>query len=115
MNKYIPKGTPEKIYLDLGFDPLETIDNDFDSLLSVTWSKDNASGSGVEYVRADIANNQLSELISSVAPIIRAGNRDILRSAYLMKSTTQESYNALAESIRLEHKELYDLINELKK
>lgn len=50
-----PKGTPEKIYLDLGFDPLETISNDFDSILSVTWSKDNASGNGVEYVRADIA------------------------------------------------------------
>lgn len=48
------KNQPTSIFLDLGFDPLETISNDdFNSLLSVTWSKDNATGNGLEYVSLD--------------------------------------------------------------
>jgi len=43
------KNLPEKIYLDLGFTP--DMVTDFNDLKQVTWSKDNATGEGIEYVR----------------------------------------------------------------
>lgn len=46
---------PKRIYLDLGFDPAEE-DAPFSELDEVTWSADNASGHGIEYVRADLAD-----------------------------------------------------------
>jgi len=49
------KNIPERIYLDLGFEPSE--DDDFNVCDDVTWSKDNATGNGVEYVRKDIAED----------------------------------------------------------
>ena len=45
---------PDRIWLDLGFNPYE--DNvHFDNLHDLTWSQNNATGGGVEYVRADRA------------------------------------------------------------
>lgn len=49
---------PKRIWLDLGFDPtLE--DAAFSELHEITWSSDNASGHGVEYVRADLATRNM--------------------------------------------------------
>ena len=45
---------PERIWLDLGFNPYEE-DAHFSSLHDLTWSRDNATGNGIEYVRADRA------------------------------------------------------------
>lgn len=45
---------PERIWLDLGFNPYED-DVHFSHLHDVTWSQNNATGGGVEYVRADLA------------------------------------------------------------
>ena len=45
---------PERIWLDLGFNPYEE-DAHFSSLHDLTWSRDNATGNGIEYVRADLA------------------------------------------------------------
>lgn len=44
------KNLPSKIYLDLGTPDAD----DFSDLKQVTWSKDNASGEGIEYVRKDL-------------------------------------------------------------
>ena len=55
--EYLPlavASAPDRIWLDLGFDPRET-DADFSDLNTPTWSADNASGHGIEYVRADRA------------------------------------------------------------
>lgn len=55
--EYLPlsvRSAPERIWLDLGFDQKET-DADFSDLNTPTWSADNASGHGIEYVRADLA------------------------------------------------------------
>lgn len=62
--------TPEKIYLDLGFDYPE--DFYFDELEEVTWSKDNASGEGIEYIRSDIAK---AEAANQYAKGIEAGRK----------------------------------------
>jgi hypothetical protein len=43
---------PDRIWLDLGFDPQDEAEIIFDDLHDVTWSADNASGNGIEYVRA---------------------------------------------------------------
>ena len=43
---------PERIWLDLGFNPYEE-DAHFSNLHDLTWSKDNATGDGIEYIRAD--------------------------------------------------------------
>ena len=45
---------PERIWLDLGFNPCEE-DAHFSNLHDLTWSQDNATGDGIEYVRADLA------------------------------------------------------------
>lgn len=45
---------PNRIWLDLGFDPADE-DITFDQLFEATWSQDNATGWGIEYVRADLA------------------------------------------------------------
>jgi len=44
---------PDRIWLDLGFDPQDEYEVVFHELHDVTWSQDNASGNGIEYVRAD--------------------------------------------------------------
>ena len=44
---------PDRIWLDLGFDPQDEYEVVFRELHDVTWSQDNASGNGIEYVRAD--------------------------------------------------------------
>jgi hypothetical protein len=46
---------PDCIWLDLGFDPQDEAEIYFQELHDVTWSQDNASGNGIEYVRADTA------------------------------------------------------------
>jgi len=43
---------PDRIWLDLGFDPQDETEVLFGELNDVTWSQDNASGYGIEYVRA---------------------------------------------------------------
>jgi hypothetical protein len=43
---------PDRIWLDLGFDPQDETEVLFGELHDVTWSADNASGYGIEYVRA---------------------------------------------------------------
>lgn len=45
---------PSRIWLDLGFNPADE-DITFDELFEATWSQDNATGWGIEYVRADLA------------------------------------------------------------
>ena len=42
---------PDRIWLDLGFDPQDEYEIIFHELHDVTWSQDNASGNGIEYVR----------------------------------------------------------------
>jgi len=44
---------PDRIWLDIGFDPQDEAEISFRELCDVTWSEDNASGYGIEYVRAD--------------------------------------------------------------
>jgi hypothetical protein len=44
---------PKRIYLDLG--SKEALEFEFKALDEVTWSADNASGTGIPYVRADLA------------------------------------------------------------
>jgi hypothetical protein len=46
---------PERIWLDLGFDPEFENEVSFSDLFDVTWSHDNATGNGIEYLRADLA------------------------------------------------------------
>jgi transglutaminase-like putative cysteine protease len=43
---------PKRIWLDLGFDPHED-EISFHELHEVTWSENNATGYGIEYVRVD--------------------------------------------------------------
>ena len=51
---------PERIWLDLGINPYEE-DAHFSNLHDLTWSQNNATGGGIEYVRADLAaHNSLS-------------------------------------------------------
>ena len=51
---------PKRIWLDLGFNPHED-DVHFSRLHDLTWSQNNATGDGIEYVRADLAaHNSLS-------------------------------------------------------
>ena len=51
---------PERIWLDFGFNPCEN-DVHFSHLHDLTWSQNNATGDGIEYVRADLAaHNSLS-------------------------------------------------------
>jgi len=64
----LPKNTPETIYLDLG-----TECNDFNDLTDVTWSKDNATGKGVEYIRKDIAEQKAKELAKIYANELVSG------------------------------------------
>lgn len=45
---------PKRIWLDLGFNPCED-DVHFSRLHDLTWSQNNATGDGIEYVRADLA------------------------------------------------------------
>ena len=45
---------PKRIWLDLGFNPCED-DVHFSHLHDLTWSQNNATGDGIEYVRADLA------------------------------------------------------------
>lgn len=52
---------PGRIWLDLGFDPGEQGNVDFSNLTELTWSANNATGDGIEYVRADLATPQLVE------------------------------------------------------
>ena len=49
---------PNRIWLDLGFDPSDDDEVSFHELIDVTWSHDNASGYGVEYVRVDTTQPQ---------------------------------------------------------
>ena len=44
---------PDRIWLDLGFDPSDEDEVSFHKLIDVTWSHDNATGYGIEYVRVD--------------------------------------------------------------
>ena len=45
---------PKRIWLNLGFNPCED-DVHFSRLHDLTWSQNNATGDGIEYVRADLA------------------------------------------------------------
>ena len=53
---------PKRIWLDLGFDPSDEDEISFNDLVDATWSHDNATGYGIEYVRADIAAHGIKEL-----------------------------------------------------
>ena len=52
---------PERIWLDLGFAPSDEDEISFNDLVDATWSHDNATGFGIEYVRADIAAHGFKE------------------------------------------------------
>lgn len=54
------KSAPERIYLDIGerFDCI--FPPRFDLLEGVTWSEDNATSHGIEYVRADLASQAVT-------------------------------------------------------
>ena len=62
---------PERIWLDLGFDPCEE-DAHFSNLHDLTWSADNATGDGIEYVRADRA----AQVVAQAAPVEAAVQQD---------------------------------------
>ena len=53
IGKKVVSTAPKRIWLDLGFDPSDESEISFHKLNDVTWSHDNATGYGVEYVRAD--------------------------------------------------------------
>ena len=69
---------PDRIWLDLGFDPQDEYEVIFHELHDVTWSQDNASGNGIEYVRADttppkrpwvgLTDEEISQLWISTSP-----------------------------------------------
>lgn len=70
--------SPARIWLDLGFDPaLEELD--FQDLHDVTWSEDNATDHGIEYVRADLAANPAAilELIAERDALLAALKRQV--------------------------------------
>lgn len=52
---------PERIWLDLGFDPTDEDDISFHDFVDTTWSEDNATGYGIEYVRADTTPPPVAE------------------------------------------------------
>ncbi|MCZ2496395.1 hypothetical protein GN316_06465 [Xylophilus sp. Kf1] len=54
---------PGRIWLDIGFDPGEQGNVHFSNLNELTWSENNATGDGIEYVRADLAPSTVSESI----------------------------------------------------
>jgi hypothetical protein len=45
---------PERIWLDLGFDPSNEDEISFNDLIEATWSHDNSTGFGIKYVRSDM-------------------------------------------------------------
>lgn len=51
---------PKRIYLDIG-DALPPIATFKDIVADVTWSADNATGHGIEYVRADLVSPVLRD------------------------------------------------------
>ena len=51
---------PKRIYLDIG-DALPPIATFNDIVADVTWSADNATGHGIEYVRADLVSPVLRD------------------------------------------------------
>ena len=55
---------PERIWLDLGVNPYED-DAHFSEFHDITWSQNNATGGGIEYVRADRVQ-QLGQLARDV-------------------------------------------------
>lgn len=59
------KNVPEIIYLDLGFGPSDIVD--FNECSDVTWSKDNATGNGVEFIRKDVAESETIAAIMDFA------------------------------------------------
>ncbi len=75
---------PRRIYLDLGFDPAEE-DAPFSELHEITWSANNASGHGVEYVRADLAAAPAAVSAPSVPDDVA---KDAARYRWLRDSTT---------------------------
>jgi len=67
---------PDRIWLDLGFDPQDETEVLFGELHDVTWSADNATGHGIEYVRTTPPAAQLEptpwrEMV--VATLVREG------------------------------------------
>ena len=56
---------PERIFLDLGFDLSDENDLSFKELSDVTWSEDNATGYGIEYVRVDKLSDEWLRLCES--------------------------------------------------
>ena len=58
---------PERIWLDLGVNPCEE-DAHFSNLHDLTWSQDNATGDGIEYVRADLAAGGAAQA-APIAPV----------------------------------------------
>lgn len=52
----VVKTAPKQIWLDLGFDYPEEFEDElnFFKLADVTWSEDNATDCGIEYIRADL-------------------------------------------------------------
>ena len=59
---------PERIWLDLGFDPEVEDEVSFNDLFDATWSHDNATGNGIEYVRADLTRPQAREPLTQWQP-----------------------------------------------
>lgn len=66
------KNLPEKIYLDLGFYVNDSsilpsiLADDFNDLKEVTWSRDNATKNGIEYIRNDLAEKQIDDTIGQL-------------------------------------------------
>ena len=68
---------PDRIWLDLGFDPQDEYEIIFHELHDVTWSQDNASGNGIEYVRADTTPPKRQPLTKSqIIKIVIAHTHD---------------------------------------
>lgn len=54
------KNIPNRIFLDVGYQHSD-LDEDFNDLNEVTWSEDNDSGYGIEYVLKESMLPELSE------------------------------------------------------
>lgn len=72
---------PERIWLDLGFDPADEDDISFHDLVDTTWSEDNATGYGIEHVRADTTPPQRKPLtdeeIDALSREMVKGNKSV--------------------------------------
>lgn len=80
---------PDRIFLDLGCNPYEE-DAHFSEFHEVTWSQDNATGNGIEYVRADCAARGAAPASQPFAYEFSRSNGDGTHSEHIERGRLQE-------------------------